>query len=192
MFTLFRSHLLRWTGVVVTSAALLVGSGSAANAAPKTPAPTYRDCVVVVAPVEKGETYSRVVSRSCTTRSSADAPTESAVSTQDGASPQIILYNIIRFYQYSWWSGSTLTMRTYQPCYTVGAWAFRNTRPSDNGAGSWGASSWKAYNGCNHTTLYYGYDFGYPSHTYAKGTYGTQYISYGLNDHVWSASTTED
>jgi hypothetical protein len=182
-------QLLRWTGVVVASAALLVTSESAANAAPKAPAPTYKDCVVVVEPIQKGETYSRVVSRSCTTRSSAAAPTESTASTEGGVTPQVNRYNIIRFYQYSGFTGSTLTMTSFVTCFDAGGFAFRNTRPSDNGAGSWGASSWKTYNGCAHTTLHYGYDYVGPSHTYDRGTTSYPYIAYGLNDHVWSAET---
>lgn len=137
--------------------------------------PVYTDCVVVGEPVREGETASRIISRACTKRGEA--------STQ--VAPRAPSYAIIVLFQHANYRGSTLTMRGVMPC---GTYLFHNTRPSDNGAGSWGASSWQTFNGCDRTILYYGYEFRSPSAVYAAIT-RMPTIPSNLNDHVWSVMT---
>lgn len=171
---------------VAIGALAMIGIAQPAQAATTKPAQDQH-CVVVVEPVKKGEHDSRIVSVSCAT-TEAGARTASQQATVQALAPQ---YNIIKFWQYYTFTGSTLTMTSSQPCYGGWFFAFPNTRPSDFGKGSWGASAWKTYNGCDHTKIFYGKNYGAPWWQYYNGTTMSANL-HGLNDHVWSAETTTD
>lgn len=159
----------------------IVGVAQPAQAAPPKATPAQH-CVVVVDPVKKGETYSRVVSRTCAT-------TEAAAKQALGSlAPS---YTIIKFRQHPYWGGDTLTFYGSFPCYDGYLYTFYNTRPSANGAGNWGISSWTTHNGCNHTKIFYDYNLSGVGREYTNDT-SEATVPGALNDHVWSAWTTED
>jgi hypothetical protein len=184
---------LRLVAAAVVSMALAVpGTALAATSGGPTASPSSgqtvtsasgENCVVVVAPLQPHQTASRVISRTCS-----DRPVKG--SDLSLGSSAASLYPIIAFWQYTNYTGGRLLFEGTQPCSpSNGGYGFPDTRPPDYGA-PWGASSWRAYSSCWHTTLYYGYEYGQPGYVYPQGVWEAGVIGSGLDNHVWSAYTS--
>lgn len=185
--------------MLLAATALMIGPAMAASAAPSptrtasaAPAPAkHVYCVVTLAPLAPGQVpsptnhvASRVTGRACS-----DQPARVGFQPQGSSAPPGG-YLLITVYQYTNYQGSALQFRGTQPCNSSnGGFAIADTRPSDNGAGNWGASSWLASNNCWLTSLYYDYNWGGESYTYPQGVYEAGQIGSGLDNHVWSIYT---
>lgn len=182
---MLKGRLLGLAGATAACALLSTAiSAGAANASPESAGsqakPEY--CVVKIAPVQPHQSASRIVSRTCTT-----APAKG--SSLDPGAAAAGSYNIISFYQYTNYSGKQLLFTGSAPCSPSNYYLISDTRPSDNGAGNWGANSWQAHSSCWHTGVYYGLNFGSPGYTYAQGVWEAGYIGSPWSNHVWSAAT---
>jgi hypothetical protein len=175
---------LRLTGAIATSAALSIGVFAGTASASSVPAggqAVHKYCEVKLAPVQPGQSVSRVVSRTCHegTASSASPKRVSAAAS----------YRIITLYQNTGYGGLGLEITGSQPCSSSVYYKIADTNPADWGVGSWGISSWQAHSSCWHTTIYSGYN-GTGSHwTYGQGVWEAGQIGSGFNDHVLSVWT---
>lgn len=171
-------HLLLGATVGVLAT---IGVAPPAQANPPAKASPDQHCIVVVEPVKKGETKSRVISEVC-------AATQAAATTQAtrAAPSRAPVTTIIRFYEHEFFLGRTKTISAYGGgCAGGRFYAFADVRPS-----GWGTNSWKSYGACNHVTLYENINWGGDSAEY-QATKSWPYVPGSLSNHVWSAEVTE-
>lgn len=182
---ILRSRLLGLAGAAAVCALLSTAiSAGTANASPESAGSQAKNeyCVVKLMPLQRGQSASRVVSRTCSDQHAqgSDLPL--------GFSPNSSV-NIITVYQNTNYSGKQLIFMGAQPCSPSYAYYIPDTKPSDNGAGNWGANSWQAHSSCWHTEVYYGTNYGSPGYLYAQGVWEAAYIGSPFNNHVWSIVT---
>jgi hypothetical protein len=129
-------------------------------------------CVIQLAPLQPHQSVSRVIAHTCSTLR--------FPSTAAGQVP------IITFYQFTNYKGNGMELDGPGTCSAGNTYAYGDTRPSDHGAGNWGASSWQAHSGCWSTKIFYGYNFGSPGYQYAQGVWEAGQIGSPWDNHVWS------
>jgi len=180
---------LRLTGTIATSLTLCIGilAGSASASSKSAGGHAIHNyCAIVLAPLQPGQSVSHVISRTCV--KGKIKPDFSRFLSASGVNPAITPF--IEFFQNYNYGGNLEAFYPYEPCSASNSgYAFDDTRPADNGLGSWGISSWRAHDSCWHTTIYYNYSYGSPSYTYAQGVWESAKIGSPYNDHVWSVYT---
>jgi hypothetical protein len=148
-------------------------------------------CAVLLAPQRSAHSAAHALKRTCSTQHAAGSVRPL------GFAAAATSYAVFTEYQYTNFNangGYVLTFYKSSACPARGTtgWTVSDTRPSSyfsGPAGDWGASSWKASNGCWATTLYYGTGFGGPKYQYAQGTYEAGQIGSPWDNHVWSVWT---
>jgi hypothetical protein len=193
--------------IIMISMLLAAAAGMAVPAIPASAASTPAKstyCVVEIAPLTRSEMSSltnhessRIISRSCSHQAAkvgfimpGSSPTHAA--STHAASAAASSYPLWTGWQYTNYKGDGVQFKGPHECSLTAGYAIADTRPYDNGAGSWGISSWKASSDCYHTTIYTDYEWGGSEYTYAQGVWEAGQIGSPWDNHVWSIYTREE
>ncbi len=195
-------RLIIMAGTLLAAAAGMAVPAISASAASTAAKSTY--CVIKIAPLTRSETSSptdhassRIISRSCSHQPAKvgfimpdSSPTHTA--STHAASAAASSYPLWTGFQYTNYKGDGVQFKGPYECSLTAGYAIADTRPYDNGAGSWGISSWKASSDCWHTTIYTDYNWGGSAYTYAQGVWEAGQIGSPWGNHIWSIVTSWD
>lgn len=154
---------------VVLSAAGVPTSAQASPAPAANESPRY--CDITLAPLEPGQTQSRVISRECF--SGKQQPQTQTAQEEDTDTLLMV------WYQHMGWQGNYQRIKGSDPCDSSG-YGIRNT------GWLWGhtLSSYRVFNSCNLSKVYTETGFGGTSSSWIDGD--VHHFGSTFNDNIWS------